>query len=140
MLHDTMAAIRTVADVPVAVNNLRHSKKAKELTEADIEEIHAIIESRVKDPRAARWFDGYTRLLIERPVVLSPSESRRPDRVVWTADGHIDIIDFKSGSQPAGKYRRQLIEYARLLAELGYQNLRAYLYYLDSGEIVEFAV
>lgn len=140
MLHDTMAAIRTVADIPLAVNNLRHSKKAKELTEADIEEIRTIIETRVKDPRASRWFSGYTRLLIERPIVISTAETRRPDRVVWTADGHIDIIDFKSGSQPAKKYRRQLVEYATLLSGLDYRKLRAYLYYLDSGEIIEIPV
>lgn len=140
MLHDTMADIRTAADVPVAINNLRHSKKAKELTEADIEEIRPIIEARVKDPRVSRWFSGYNRLLIERPIVVSTTESRRPDRVVWTADNHIDIIDFKSGSQPAKKYHRQLTEYVRLLSGLGYENLRAYLYYLDSGEIVEIHV
>ena len=133
-----MADIRTAADVPVAINNLRHSKKAKELTEADIEEIRSIIEARVKDPRVSRWFDGYNRLLIERPIVISTTESRRPDRVVWTADNHIDIIDFKSGSQPAKKYRRQLTEYVRLLSGLGYENLRAYLYYLgreESGQV-----
>ncbi|MDE5987779.1 MAG: PD-(D/E)XK nuclease family protein, partial [Duncaniella sp.] len=90
--------------------------------------------------RDIRWFSGYTRLLIERPIVISTAETRRPDRVVWTADGHIDIIDFKSGSQPAKKYRRQLVEYVTLLSGLGYRKLRAYLYYLDSGEIIEIPV
>lgn len=140
MLHDTMAGIRTPADIPLAINNLRNAKKAKELTDADIDEIRDIISRRVNDPRAERWFNGYSKLFIERPIITSSTDSRRPDRVVWTADGHIDVIDFKSGSQPPSRYRKQLKNYAALLNQLGYEGIRAYLYYLDSGEIVEIEV
>lgn len=137
MLHDTMANIMTVNDVDVAINILRHSKKAKELTAGDISEIHAIITDRVNDPKAARWFDGYRKVMIERPIAIGGDDSRRPDRVVWTADGHIDVIDFKSGNQKPQRYIRQVREYVGLLSMLGYKNVRGFLYYLDTGQIVE---
>lgn len=137
MLHDTMANILTVKDVEVAINSLRHSKKAKELTVADISEIHAIIMDRVNDPKAAGWFEGYKKVMIERPIAIGGDDSRRPDRVVWTADGYIDVIDFKSGNQKPQRYIKQVKEYVGLLSMLGYKNVRGFLYYLDTGQIVK---
>lgn len=139
LLHDTMADIRTVNDVAMAINNLRHSKKAKELTAGDIAEIHSIIMQRVNDPRADRWFDGFRKVMIERPIAIGGDDSRRPDRVVWTADGYIDVIDFKSGTQKPQRYMKQVREYTGLLTELGYEKVRGFLYYLDSGQIVEIS-
>lgn len=137
ILHDIMASIRKKEDVDRAVNDLRHVRKAKELTENDIDEIRSIIHDRVFDPRASRWFEGYTRLLSERPIALSGDHTKRPDRVVWTADGHIDVIDYKSGSQNPKKYFKQVRGYKDLLNSIGYERVRGFLYYLDSGEIVE---
>ncbi len=137
MLHDTMADITTVNDVSVAINNLRHSKKAKELTTGDIAEIHSIIMQRVNDPRAERWFAGFEKVIIERPIAIGGDDSRRPDRVVWTADGYVDVIDFKSGTQKPQRYLKQVKEYVGLLSHLGHKNVRGFLYYLDSGQIVE---
>lgn len=137
MLHDTMADVVHRNDVNLAINNLRHSKKAKELTDGDIAEIHSIIMQRVNDPRAERWFDGYKKVMIERPISIGGDDSRRPDRVVWAADGSIDIIDFKSGTQKPQRYMKQVREYVGLMQQLGYKNVRGFLYYLDSGQIVE---
>lgn len=137
MLHDTMADVLTAADVNMAINNLRHSKKAKELTMADIDEIRSIITQRVNDPRASLWFNEYRKVMIERPISIGGDDSRRPDRVVWTADGTIDVIDFKSGTQKPQRYLKQVREYVSLLSNLGYENVRGFLYYLDSGQIVE---
>lgn len=136
LLHDIMADIKIKADVEVAINNLRHARKAKELTESDIAEIHSIILSRVTDPEASRWFEGYGKIMVERPIVTGVDASYRPDRVVWTSDGFIDVVDFKSGSQPPKRYVRQVEGYVKLLESLGYENVRGFLYYLDSGNIV----
>lgn len=75
--------------------------------------------------------------MIERPISIGGDDSRRPDRVVWTADGHIDVIDYKSGSQKPSRYRKQVKEYVTLLSSLTDRKVRGYLYYLDSGDIVE---
>ncbi|MDE6582097.1 MAG: PD-(D/E)XK nuclease family protein, partial [Duncaniella sp.] len=73
---------------------------------------------------------------IERPVML-PGEEHRPDLVVWTADGNIEIIDYKTGQENPSRYRRQVRRYMDRFAEMGYKNVRGFLWYLDSGEIVE---
>lgn len=137
LLHDTMADVTGPRDIPYAINNLRHSRKARELTADDISGIHSIILRRVNDPRAAQWFSGYRKVLIERPIALGPDTTERPDRVVWTADGHIDVIDFKSGSQKPRSYVKQVNGYINLLTATGLRNVRGFLYYLDSGKIIE---
>lgn len=137
MLHDTMADIVRREDVPLAINNLRHSRKARELTVADINDIRSIIMQRVNDPRAEKWFSGFRKVIIERPIAIDTDITQRPDRIVWTSDGNIDVIDFKSGSQKPRGYMKQVNGYIRLLTSMGHRNVRGYLYYLDSGKIVE---
>ena len=92
---------------------------------------------RVNDPKAAGWFEGYKKVMIERPIAIGGDDSRRPDRVVWTADGYIDVIDFKSGNQKPQRYIKQVKEYVGLMSMLGYKNVRGFLYYLDTGQIVK---
>lgn len=140
LLHDTMADVVTPRDIPLAINNLRHSRKARELTAADISEVHSIILKRVNDPRAERWFSGFRKVLIERPIATGPADkTERPDRVIWTADGHVDIVDYKSGFQKPRSYFRKINEYMDLIKKSGHSNVRGYLYYLDTGKIVEIS-
>ncbi|MDE5649840.1 MAG: PD-(D/E)XK nuclease family protein, partial [Duncaniella sp.] len=76
--------------------------------------------------------------LIERPIAIDKEMTRRPDRVVWTCNGEVNVIDYKTGSQSPEKYRKQVKEYVTILNSLGYENVTGYLYYLDSGKIVRF--
>lgn len=137
MLHDLMSSVYNCSDIDDAVNTLRYSRKAKDLTQHDLSELHSIILKRVNDPRVRRWFEGYRKVLIERPIAVSSNHTVRPDRVVWTEDGHIDVVDFKSGTQPPGRYFKQMREYVDLLCRAGFDNVRGFLYYLDSGDIVQ---
>lgn len=138
ILHGLMAYIKTPADIPNAISRLRMSKEDNSLTETDIQEIRYLISQRVNDKRVQKWFMGYKRLLIERPISMADDSVRRPDRVVWTGDGEIHVIDFKSGNQPPEKYRKQVNGYVSILTSLGYKNVSGYVYYLDSGRIVKY--
>ena len=63
-------------------------------------------------------------------------ECYRPDRVVWTADGAIEVIDYKFGEPNHDQYAAQVRNYMKLLVEMGYENIKGYIWYLKSGEIV----
>lgn len=138
ILHDIMAHIRKPHDIPTAINLLRSTPEAKSLTESDIQEIRYLITQRVNDKRVYEWFNGYKRILIERPIAMDKEMTRRPDRVVWTCNGEVNVIDYKTGSQAPEKYKKQVREYVTILSSLGYENVSGYLYYLDSGKIVRF--
>ena len=59
----------------------------------------------------------------------------RPDRIVWTADGYVDVIDYKTGEERDGAYSRQVKDYMRSLRSLGYTNIRGFIWYLDTNII-----
>lgn len=93
-----------------------------------------ILSEALADPRVEPWFNGYSRVVLERTLV-GDNIDRRPDRIVWTADGHVDLIDYKFGD-PHPSYEKQLRNYARLLARAGYTRVRAFLWYVTSRQIV----
>lgn len=133
ILHDLMSRISTVSDISQAVRELMREGM---IPEAEADEITALITRRVTDPDTAEWFDGYKRVLIERPLMTADGESQRPDRVVWTRNGTVDVIDYKFGVERPAAYARQVSRYMKILLSMGYGPVRGYIWYLDSGDIV----
>ncbi|MCM1051720.1 MAG: UvrD-helicase domain-containing protein [Paenibacillus sp.] len=137
ILHGVMSHIRHRGDVDAAMRMLRSTPDARRLTSADMEALHDLARERVDDPEARQWFDGFSKVYVEREVLSADGELRRVDRVVWTADGEIHVIDYKTGRQDPRKYKRQVREYMEFFRKVENLPVRGFLYYLDSGEIVE---
>ena len=104
------------------------------------------------DSRVRRWFEGYRKLLRERTLAIRYEERDRttgektgeevirhyrPDRVVWTADGAIEVVDYKFGDEESSRYVRQVRGYMNLLRR-AYKGttVRGYLWYPLSGNII----
>lgn len=138
MLHDILAHVGVRADLGRAVR-LMVSRGVVPASMAP--ELREILERELDRPEVGRWFDGFRRYMTERPIAIGPggSDHRRPDRVVWTADGHVDVIDYKSGDERRGAHIRQVLFYMGQLRRLGYRKVRGYIWYLDSGEIIPAA-
>lgn len=135
MLHDILAGVRSADSLDRAV---RRMVSRGAVPAALAPELHEILARSLARPDVRRWFEGFTRVMTERPIAIGPdgTDHRRPDRVVWTADGHVDVIDYKSGEERPKSHHRQVAFYMAQLRRLGYRNVRGYLWYLDSGEIV----
>jgi len=58
----------------------------------------------------------------------------RPDRVSFFKDKTV-VIDYKSG-QEHHHHKKQVENYAEILEEMGYQNVKKYLLYLDEPKLV----
>ena len=133
MLHQVLAQVSDQASLAKAIqNSLRH----RIIPEDQAEEIEAHLRQQLDRPEVAPWFSDYSRLLRERSIILENGDKRRPDRVVWTADGHVDIVDYKFGNENPSAYSRQLRRYARAYRAMGFENVRAFIFYVDSGKIV----
>ena len=59
----------------------------------------------------------------------------RPDRVV-VSGGKVIVIDYKFGEKE-NRYRRQVRKYADIWRRLGYEDVSAVLWYVQTGDIVE---
>lgn len=127
MLHACLACCRRASDIDKVVLRLHH----RGFIPADImPEIRTILHRELDRPEVNRWFDGYERVMIEQPIYVGDThehthETRRPDRVVWTADGTIEVIDYKTGHLPEddsernaliGKYSRQIRRYMQQIS------------------------
>ena len=59
----------------------------------------------------------------------------RPDRVLLT-DGKVTVIDYKFGEHQK-KYERQVRQYAELWRRMGYAEIKAFIWYVETDEVVE---
>ena len=82
--------------------------------------------------------NNYEKVLLEQSITLKNAEGTyRPDRVVWTSQGTIDVIDYKFGEEHKEQYQKQVKNYMNLLTDMGYQAVRGFLWYVEKGKIVE---
>lgn len=86
-----------------------------------------------------RWFGNDTIRVLNEQTIFDTGHNCnfRPDRIVWTADGHIDVIDFKFTTDTNDEHRQQVKAYVSMLVNMGYEDVRGYLWYLLRNEIVQ---
>ena len=126
-LHLILSEIETASDVAPAISEAVHHGYIKA---EHAEELSTQLRAVVEHPEAARWFDGTGKIFNERAIIGGELEtSRRPDRVIFYPDGHIEVVDYKSGEERKA-HRRQVREYMELLRQMGYTEVSGYLCYL----------
>lgn len=136
MLHDVLSEVSTRADLPRAVRRMTARGVVPAAMAAEVE---ALLEQALSHPEVTPWFEGFRRVITERTIAAgcgSDADNRRPDRVVWTADGHIDVIDYKTGEENHRAHTRQVQGYMARLRSLGHTRVRGYVWYIDPFKIV----
>ena len=70
--------------------------------------------------------------------------TRRPDRVMMRSERvgerelrRVVVVDYKFGEHETAGHRRQIAEYMRLLGEMGYDEVKGYLWYIRLRKVVE---
>ena len=134
-LHLILSEVKTASDVETAIREAEHQGyiKAK-----DLEGLRQRLDAVMTHPQTAHWFDGTGEVFNERAIIGGQLKtSRRPDRVIfYPDDGHIEVIDYKSGEERTA-HHRQVREYMSLLRQMGYTNITGYLcYFRDEGPLL----
>ncbi len=84
-----------------------------------------------------QWFDGTYK--VKNEATIQSSETiKRPDRLMLKND-EVIIVDYKFGQKKEQKYHKQLKEYSKLISQMGYKNIKSYIWYvlIDEIEIVK---
>lgn len=131
-LHGVLSRVRTKRDLPLALDRAAHRYRLKQ-HQKDI--ARKILNDALSDPRIMPWFEGCARIINERPLT-TPLAIRRPDRIVWKADGTIDVIDYKFGSLKHPKYHEQVRDYAAFLSSSLNRPVKGYLWYPITHDII----
>lgn len=99
-----------------------------------------LISDRLSSPKVADWFSDRWQLFNECTILfVNPDDGsvveRRPDRVMY--DGRqMVVVDFKFGS-PKDGHKDQVRNYMKRLDEMGYPDIKGYLWYVFSNQIEE---
>ena len=133
--HNVLGSVRHIKDLELAVR--RWGYRAQ-MSEDELEGAFELLHNAITNPRVKQWFDGYKRVVVEQSISLKNKDAvYRPDRVVWTSNGTIDVIDYKFGDEHKTQYEKQVKNYMKLLSQMGNEDVRGFLWYVDKGKIVE---
>lgn len=78
-------------------------------------------------------FDGAIRILPEQAFIVSKSEQLRPDLIIEKKDSTI-VVDYKTGL-PKAKDIKQVQLYKKVLTEIGFPNVNAFLFYTHKNDL-----
>ena len=138
MLHSIMEQVIVADDLPAAI---RRMKIAGRLKGKDADEVEAFLKAKMADEKVAKWFDKDLDVITERTILCSDDKNRRPDRIVVSKEGDLEVIDYKFGEQLNDNYNTQQVRrYIKLLREIKaedgspkYRSVRGYLWYVSLG-------
>ena len=133
LMHDILGSIETGKDIPNAIEQyVAEGIISSEETAGLEEKLHTCLQH----PMVAGWYDGSARVLNEVDILFGAGESRRPDRIMFK-EGQATIVDYKFGEKQDKRYLTQVRSYIRLVQEIGYKQVKGYLWYVELGEILE---
>ena len=130
-LHAVLSRVRHRSDLGRALDTMAYRYR---LTPVQKQQCLLQLSEALDDERVQPWFEGFRRVLNER-TLTAVFERRRPDRVVWLADGSVAVVDYKFGQQHRPEYREQVSDYVNLLSFAGYPGARGFLWYPLEGTI-----
>jgi ATP-dependent exoDNAse (exonuclease V) beta subunit len=131
IMHEIFEKINTSSDIIPALKRLSLEGK---ISENEIDILAQKINNLISATEISEWFHPDNIVLQETGIILSSGLIKRPDRVV-IRDGKATIIDFKFGKQNR-EYNEQLNQYKELLAEMGYDDIAANIWYVDENVVV----
>ncbi|MBR0038362.1 MAG: UvrD-helicase domain-containing protein [Bacteroidales bacterium] len=134
-LHDALSAIHDCNDIDAPVRRLFASGRA-EAEGMSVDEIVQHIHRLLETPQVTGWFAPENKVLNERNIITYTTHTQRPDRMVFTPAGQVIIIDYKTGEEIPSKHQRQVSYYKQLMLQMGFKDVSAYLWYLETNKIV----
>jgi ATP-dependent exoDNAse (exonuclease V) beta subunit len=131
IMHEVFSLISTADDINDAVSSQVLEGK---IPENQREEIVRKISEVISGPEVREWFKAGSVIIKETDILLPSGSTKRPDRIILKDDGAI-IVDFKFGVEKSG-YITQVNNYRKLMNEMGYKKVEAFLWYVDINKII----
>jgi len=131
LMHEIFEEILTDEDIDAAVANKILEGKIPADEESFVRDKIKVLISK---PGIKEWFEKGNEILNEATILMPGSGTKRPDRIILR-DGRTIIIDFKFGDENP-HYLNQIKHYRKLLTDMGFTGVEAFLWYVDADKIV----
>ena len=132
IVHEILAGITQASDVERAC---RKAFLEGKINAGEQQQIMQIIGDSLLNPVIGRWFSGDYTVLNER-MILSDGKVLRPDRIMISGKQAI-VVDYKWGDIKQDSYIKQVRNYSAHLLQCGFEKVEGYIWYINSGEVVE---
>ena len=139
LLHYLFSNIETADDI----DSCLHDMEMEGLFDESVitpNKLKNMLHKRFSNPKVKEWFGGGWTLFNECSILsYDPHTDKltehRPDRVMKRGD-EVQIVDFKFG-KPQPEHTDQVRRYISLTHDMGYTDVKGYLWYVYSDNIVE---
>jgi len=139
LLHRALSRIQYKNEVEEVLKKMNFEGV---IMEVEVTLLKEKIGGMMNHPVIGHWFGKEWKVQTEAPVIIPGGRSGRLDRVIFKevqqkgqSRKKAVIVDYKTGAKKA-EDRKQVEEYARVLSQMGYVDVEAYLLYLEDLEIV----
>lgn len=133
LMHEIISSIQDLGDLAGAVEKKYISG---EIDAGEKNEITGLLTRILSDPGIAEWYSGKYRVINETEVLHPAFGFSRPDRIM-IGDNEAIVVDYKFGEREEEQYKRQVRHYVRLIKEMGYNNVKGYVFYVKIGKVIE---
>lgn len=132
LLHEIFKSVEYAEDIEQSVQNAYLSGM---ITKQGKKEYCEKIRSYLQNPVASEWFSRQYKVINERDILLGLGSKIRPDRVI-IKDKQVIVIDYKFGQSEENKYLKQIQFYRSSLKQMGYKEVKGYIWYVRLNKIV----
>ncbi len=126
LVHSALSKIRHVTDLDGVLEEVT---AAGWIAEDKKEDLKDILNKILHNKEVRLFFEDKLQVRNEAEILLKDGTVYRPDRVIISGDT-VTVMDYKTGKKDE-KYRTQLLNYEKLLLEMGYREVNKYLLYLE---------
>ena len=141
ILHYLFSTINTTDDIDKSLAQLDMDGLIEE-SDTNIKRLRDMLHKRFSNRQVADWFSSRWTLfnectILDYDAATDTVREHRPDRVMKDEKtGEVVIVDFKFGS-PRPEYVEQVNRYKALTQNMGYPNVKGYLWFVYSNRIEE---
>lgn len=141
ILHYLFSTINTTDDIDTSLAQLEMDGLIEE-SDTNIKRLRDMLHKRFSNRQVADWFSSRWTLfnectILDYDAATDTVREHRPDRVMKDEKtGEVVIVDFKFGS-PRPEYVEQVNRYKTLTQNMGYPNVKGYLWFVYSNRIEE---
>ena len=133
VLHDILSRVIVPEDLEASLGRALHDG---EIDPAQVDSVRELLSSAIDAGIGRGWFPSDRSRVINEAAILDVGGGEyRPDRVVLEGS-RVIIIDYKFGEQNT-RYARQVLKYADLWKRMGYKDVEAELWYVETGDVVK---
>ena len=130
VLHDVLAKVVVPDDLEAAVDS---AYACGDLNAQQARQVKELLQTRLAEAKASGWFpDDPSKVMVEKDIIDVDGQVYRPDRVVIEG-GKVLVLDYKFGEHHK-KYETQMKTYSEIFHRMGYAEVTAVLWYVQTGE------